>query len=334
MTQSIPLFDEWLSIFQIQINQTNFARIYTNWIDNHKFIEYTNAQNLTYSLGHNQYSGMSHYEFMNYMGLYNYFKSSSSSNRVKNGHANFINELPDSVDWVEYGVVTSVKDQGQCGSCWSFSAIGALESAYYIETGILRDFSEQQLVDCDRLRYGGKDHGCNGGLMENAFAWIGQNDGICSEQDYPYVSGTTMKEGNCNTHCENIAGTDVFDYVDVTPSSDTAMMNALLEQPISVGIEADQREFQLYKSGVFTGNCGTNIDHGVLLVGYGTDTKTGLDYYKIKNSWGASWGEEGYIRIGRGKEYNHGDGQCGVLLEGIKVILMKRLERILLRGKD
>lgn len=330
MTRSIPLFDEWLKEFRIEVNQTNFAKIYANWIDNHKFIETVNTQNLSYTLGHNQYSGMSHDDFIEYMGFHNYERRTIKNNN-RNTHFNYVSELPESVDWVEYGVVTPVKDQGQCGSCWSFSAIGALESAYYIETGILRNFSEQQLVDCDRPRYGGKDHGCNGGLMENAFTWISQNDGICSDEDYPYVSGTTMKEGYCNTDCKIVPGTDVFDYIDVVPSSDSAMMNALLEQPISVGIEADQREFQLYKSGVFTGKCGTNIDHGVLLVGYGTEKSRLEKYYKIKNSWGKSWGEEGYIRMGRGEEYNEGDGQCGILLEGIKVILTKRIERIMLR---
>jgi len=274
---------------------------------------------------------MSHNDFIEYIGFQKYEKRTVQTIHNKKDDYKYNYEMPDSIDWVEFGVVTPVKDQGQCGSCWSFSAIGALESAYYIETGILRNFSEQQLVDCDRPRYGGKDHGCNGGLMENAFTWIAQNNGICSDEDYPYVSGTTMDEGYCDTSCKNVPGTDVFDYIDVAPSSDSAMMNALLEQPISVGIEADQREFQLYKSGVFTGTCGTDIDHGVVLVGYGTDEESGLDNYKIKNSWGKSWGEEGYMRMGRGVEYNEGDGQCGILLDGINVIITKRIERILLR---
>ena len=113
--------------------------------------------------------------------------------------------------------------------------------------------------------------------------------------------------------CRNIDGSDVVKYVDVQPASDLAMMTALAQQPVSVAIEADQREFQLYKSGVFTGACGTNLDHGVLAVGYGTEA--GVDYYKIKNSWSATWGEKGYIRIGRGTNYNGGKGQCGVLLQ-------------------
>jgi KDEL-tailed cysteine endopeptidase len=102
---------------------------------------------------------------------------------------------------------------------------------------------------------------------------------------------------------------------------DEEMMMELMRQPISIAIEADEREFQLYKSGVYKGKCGTNLDHGVLLVGYGTDEKYG-DYYKVKNSWGTSWGESGYIRLGRGPEYNNGDGQCGLLLEGSYPIMI------------
>jgi C1A family cysteine protease len=221
--------------------------------------------------------------------------------------------LPSSIDWTANRAVTPVKDQGQCGSCWSFSTTGALEGAYAIITGNLASFSEQQLVDCDTLGNGGRDHGCNGGLMENAFNWISKNNGLCLESDYPYISGTTKTAGKCDKSCKNLAGSDVVKYIDVEPASDSAFMTALAKQPVSVAIEADQREFQLYKSGVFTGTCGTNLDHGVLAVGYGTEA--GNEYYKVKNSWSATWGEGGYIRIGRGANYNGGKGQCGILLQ-------------------
>ena len=149
--------------------------------------------------------------------------------------------------------------------------------------------------------------------MDNAFSWIAKNNGLCSESDYPYVSGATKTAGTCATKCSNVAGSDVVKYVDVEKASESAMTYALSLQPVSVAIEADQREFQLYKSGVFTGTCGTNLDHGVLAVGYGVDGTN--EYYKIKNSWSATWGEQGYIRLGKGASYNGGQGQCGVLLE-------------------
>jgi C1A family cysteine protease len=221
--------------------------------------------------------------------------------------------LPSAIDWSMKNAVTPVKDQGQCGSCWSFSTTGALEGAYSIKTGNLVSFSEQQLVDCDTFGNGGRDHGCNGGLMDNAFSWIAKNNGLCTESDYPYVSGITKTPGTCAKSCKNVAGSDIVSFVDVESASDLAMMTALSKQPVSVAIEADQREFQLYKSGVFTGACGTNLDHGVLTVGYGTDG--GNEYYKVKNSWSTTWGEKGYIRLGKGENYNAGKGQCGILLE-------------------
>ena len=195
----------------------------------------------------------------------------------------------------------------------------ALEGAYAIKNGHLVSFSEQQLVDCDNLSNGGRDHGCNGGLMDNAFAWIGKNNGLCTETDYPYVSGTTMTAGTCKKTCANVAGSDIRSFVDVKPNSDSAMMDALSKQPVSVAIEADQRDFQLYSSGVFSGSCGTNLDHGVLVVGYGN--MNGADYYKVKNSWSSTWGDEGYIYLARGTQYNGGAGQCGVLMQASYPVL-------------
>ena len=308
-------FRLWLSEFKHKsletIEQSRLMQMYDNWLDNDKFIENHNYQNLSFTLGHNQFSAMNHDEYRQYLGFM--LSEKMVYNRTKIVYAVKNENLPLYVDWVKDGAVTPVKDQGQCGSCWSFSTTGALEGIYSIENNKLVSFSEQQLVDCDNLRAGGKDHGCNGGLMDNAFTWIDKNDGLCTEEDYPYVSGTTKDKGECQKKCKNVANSDVVDFIDVQPSSDYAMMQALAKQPVSIAIEADQREFQLYKSGVFTGACGTKLDHGVLVVGYGT--LDGKDYYKVKNSWSTSWGDAGYILLGRGGEYNKGDGQCGMLLQ-------------------
>lgn len=320
----IELFENWTHEFSIRFtNKHHFNQIFHTWTQNHKFIHEINAKNLTYTLGHNQFSGMNSEQFRVFMGFdkpvlptYEYLTQDSGESVHSYYSGNFSDvNLPKSVDWTENGAVTQVKDQGQCGSCWSFSTTGALEGAYFNKYGSLLSFSEQQLVDCDNRAHGGTDLGCKGGLMDNAFSWIIQNGGLCSESDYPYVSGTTKTSGSCSNTCFLIKKSAILDFVDVSPSSEDAMMNVLSKQPVSIAIEADQREFQLYKSGIFTGACGTNLDHGVLLVGYGSD------YWKVKNSWSTSWGDAGYILLAKGKEYNNGDGQCGLLLQGSYPVL-------------
>lgn len=315
----IQRFERWAKTYEIAFeNSDHHALVFKKWVDNDNFIELVNAQNASYTLGHNQFSGMDVEEYRAYLAYRGDEKPLRTGGYLRGSYD--ASSLPKSVDWVAAGAVTNVKDQGQCGSCWSFSTTGALEGAYFNKFRKLISFSEQNLVDCDTLKNGGKDHGCNGGLMDNAFNWIEKNLGLCAELDYPYVSGTTKKSGPCKTTCTNIEGSRIVDFVDVAPSSDAEMMAALVKNPVSIAIQADQREFQLYQSGVFTGACGTKLDHGVLAVGYGN--LNGVDYYLVKNSWSYSWGLDGYIMLGRGQHpetgaaYNDGDGQCGMLLQG------------------
>lgn len=304
-------FSLWLKEYLITVkNEDHRHRLFENWLSNDEYIEHVNHQNFTYTLGHNKFSGMSQSEYIDYFNLKNIFFDYQHGNKVDTEYV----ELADSVNWVESGAVTPVKDQGQCGSCWSFSTTGSLEGAYYIKYGKLLSFSEQQLVSCDNFKHGGHDMGCNGGLMDSAFQWIEQNNGLCLESDYSYVSGTTGKSGSCETTCDVVKNSVIHEYNDVAPSSDDAMMSALMQQPVSIAIQADQQEFQLYQSGVFTGSCGVELDHGVLVVGYGSEN--GEDYYLIKNSWSTSWGDNGYIKLGRGSQYNSGAGQCGMLMQG------------------
>ena len=313
----IEQFKNWVELYNIKANDDHhLAHMFENWLSNHKLIELTNSQNLTYTLGHNVYSGMSSDEFNEFMG-FNNNKDLSSSLRgfmTQQDTLSFdLTALPTSVDWRTKGAVTPVKDQGQCGSCWSFSSTGTLEGAYAIKNGNLVSFSEQELVDCSNIKNGGSNLGCNGGNMQPTLDWIGKNGGLCTEQAYPYVSGTTKTAGTCQKSCSLVSGSAVIKSYAVAANSDTAMMTALSLVPVSIAIEADQSTFQLYKSGVFTGACGTTLDHGVLLVGYGS--ASGEDYYIMKNSWGTSWGESGYMRMGRGPQYNNGKGQCGLLME-------------------
>jgi len=204
--------------------------------------------------------------------------------------------IPASLDWRQKNAVTPVKNQGQCGSCWAFSTTGSVEGAHAISTGTLVSLSEQQLMDC-ASSYG--NQGCNGGLMDDAFEFIIKNGGICSEASYPYKG----VEGKCQT-CTEVA--TISSYVD-NPSGNENNLSTLIQTgPVSIAIEADQSAFQFYSGGVFSATCGHNLDHGVLIVGYGT--LSSKPYWIVKNSWGASWGMSGYILMIQGKD------ECGLAL--------------------
>jgi C1A family cysteine protease len=211
---------------------------------------------------------------------------------------------PATVDWRNKGAVTSVKDQGQCGSCWTFSATGAIEGAWAISTGQLVDLSEQELVDCATgISYG--SHGCNGGQMEGAFKFVIAN-GQCTLASYPY----TAKDGTCQK-CTAVA--HISYCSDVKPNDQVSMKAAVAQQPVAVAIEADTRYFQSYSSGILTSSsCGTSLDHGVLTVGYGEEN--GQKYWLVKNSWGTSWGDMGYVKIARSESTND-PGICGIAMD-------------------
>ena len=300
-------FVNWLSHFNItERDGSHFTHMLSNFANNDDIIETHNAKKgETYTLGHNQFSHMSFDEFKAYVRL-------GLDDRSEETVAEYVLEapkdltaLPTSVDWSTKGAVTGVKDQGNCGSCWSFSATGALEGAYQLKYGTLVSFSEQNLVSCDTI-----DSACNGGLMDNAFSWTKTNGGLCTESGYPYTSGTTGQKGTCTTTCAKNTGVTPKSFTDVAKNSDSALMTAIAQQPVSIAIQANQPAFQSYKSGVLTGTCGSNLDHGVLAVGYGT-WSDGTDYYKVKNSWGTGWGMSGYILIQRGNPQRC--GECGIL---------------------
>ena len=212
--------------------------------------------------------------------------------------------LPEVVDWRTSGAVTSVKDQGQCGSCWTFSSTGAAEGAWAISKGQLVDLSEQQLVDCATgVSYG--SHGCSGGQMEGAFKYLIEN-GQCTLNSYPY----TAKDGTCHT-CSSMA--HFSSCFSVKPNDQLSLKAAVFKQPIAIAIEADTRYFQSYSSGVLTSStCGTKLDHGVLIVGYGAEN--GQKYWLVKNSWSSSWGENGYVKIARSDSTNDA-GICGIAMD-------------------
>jgi len=188
--------------------------------------------------------------------------------------------LPTGVDWRTKGAVNPIKDQGQCGSCWAFSTTGALEGRCFIDGFGLHSFSEQQLVDCSST-FG--NQGCNGGLMNNAWDYLEKNC-LCYEGDYPYEA--------VDDTCKTLKGHNkISTYTAVAAGNVDQLAAGAAQQPVSIAVDA--QNFQLYQSGIFN-DCSTNLDHGVLLVGYTSDA------WIVKNSWGASWGESGYIRLARG----------------------------------
>ncbi|GAB0097150.1 Cathepsin L [Sergentomyia squamirostris] len=261
---------------------------------------------VTFKLGLNKYADLLHHEFVAKM---NGFNRTAMNNEVMRKKVElgvtYIEpanvKVPETVDWRDKGAVTGVKDQGHCGSCWSFSATGALEGQHFRKTGVLVSLSEQNLVDCSGS-YG--NNGCNGGLMDNAFQYIKDNGGIDTEKSYKYEG----IDDTCRYDPRNRGATDKG-FVDIPQGNEKKMMQALATiGPVSVAIDASHESFQLYQSGVyFEPECSPEeLDHGVLAVGYGTD-ENGDDYWLVKNSWGTSWGDKGYVKMARNKN-NH----CGI----------------------
>ncbi|XP_052201897.1 cysteine protease XCP1 [Diospyros lotus] len=296
----IDLFESWMAkhgkVYRSIEEKLHRFEVFR---DNLKHIDERNKKISNYWLGLNEFADLSHEEFKNmYIGL----KVESPRRSGSNEDFTYrdVVDLPKSVDWRKKGAVTNVKNQGSCGSCWAFSTVAAVEGINQIVTGNLTSLSEQELIDCDTTY----NNGCNGGLMDYAFQYIIANGGLHKEEDYPYA----MEEGTCDERKGISDVVTISGYHDVPENNEQSLLKAIANQPLSVAIEASGRDFQFYSGGVFDGHCGSELDHGVTAVGYGTSR--GLDYIIVKNSWGPKWGEKGYIRMKRstGKP----EGLCGI----------------------
>jgi len=279
--------------------------------DNLDTIETHNQEYLkgkhTYRLGVNQYSDWTFEEFKEYF-LGTHYNMSLSTHGSSGSFVSLPKhvQIPEQIDWRELGAVTPVKNQGQCGSCWAFSSTGSLEGAHFRLTGNLVALSEQQLIDC-----AGKfsNKGCEGGWMDNAFEYIKEIGGVDTEDSYPY----TARVGKCRFSKVHIGAT-CSGYIDVASGDEQILKEALATVgPVSIAIDVTEKKFMLYKDGVFKDNTCSNghdaLNHGVLIVGYGVDILSGMseDYWIVKNSWGKTWGEGGYIRMAR-----NNDNMCGI----------------------
>ncbi|XP_074308037.1 low-temperature-induced cysteine proteinase-like [Silene latifolia] len=296
--REVELFENWrVKHGKVYKHGEEMRKRFGNFKRNLKYIEEKTLNRSGHMVGLNRFADLSNEEFKE-MYLRKVRRPVRLGNR-KHTWRSLVStcNAPVSLDWRKKGMVTPVKDQGSCGSCWAFSSTGAMEGINAINNGELISLSEQELVDCDS-----SNQGCNGGYMDYAFEWVINNGGIDTETAYPYTGIGAM----CNSNKERKRVVSIDGYEDVE-EADSALLCATVNQPLSVAIHASSLDFQLYTRGIYEGDCSSNpddIDHAVLIVGYGSEGDK--DYWIVKNSWGTSWGMEGYIYITRNTNLPYG----------------------------
>ncbi|OAY54006.1 thiol protease aleurain-like [Manihot esculenta] len=277
-------------------NEKELKMRFAIFSENLDLIRSINKKGLPYTLALNDFADLTWQEFQKHrLGAAQNCSATTKGNHKLSGDV-----LPERKDWREEGIVSPVKDQGNCGSCWTFSTTGALEAAYHQAFGKGISLSEQQLVDCAGAF---NNFGCDGGLPSQAFEYIRYNGGLETEEAYPY----TAHDGTCKFSSENV-GVRVLDSVNITLGAEDELKHAVaFVRPVSVAFEVAS-DFRFYKDGVYTSTiCGKtpmDVNHAVLAVGYGV--KNDVPYWLIKNSWGDDWGDNGYFRMEMGKN------MCGI----------------------
>ncbi|XVF27513.1 hypothetical protein REPUB_Repub14bG0114100 [Reevesia pubescens] len=296
--------EQWMARFgRVYENQLEKDKRFKIFKENLEYIEnFNNAGNKTYKLGINEFADLTHEEFVATRTGYKKRDNPTKTTVISSFRYESVTEVPTSLDWREKGAVTAIKNQGQCGCCWAFSTVAAMEGITQIKTGKLISMSEQQLLDCST----NGNRGCGGGWMTNAFKYIMENQGITSEDNYPYE----QIQGTCAVEKAQSRVADISSYEEVPSNDEEALLKAVTNQPVSIAIDGSGLAFMNYAGGVYNGDCGTDLTHAVTIVGYGTSSEDGSKYWLIKNSWGESWGENGYMRIQR--DVDSPEGLCGL----------------------
>eukprot|EP01115_Flamella_aegyptia_P011655 TRINITY_DN55435_c0_g1_i1.p1 TRINITY_DN55435_c0_g1~~TRINITY_DN55435_c0_g1_i1.p1 ORF type:complete len:332 (-),score=102.99 TRINITY_DN55435_c0_g1_i1:79-1074(-) len=292
-------FGDFIKKYGKTYKHDDFHLRYKIFKDNFDLVENHNEKNLSYKMALNHLGDLTHSEFKSLLLGAKFptelYHSSNSKLFVGN-----VTDIPKNFDWRDKGAVTPVKDQGQCGSCYSFSTTGSVEGCHFLATGQLVSLSEQNIIDCSWIQ---GNQGCNGGLMTSSMDYIIANQGIDTEESYPY---TAIAKKRCGFQKANVGAT-LKSYSNIASGSETDLLQAIVKAPVSVAIDASRPSFQFYSSGVyFDDDCSsTSLDHGVLLVGWGIEGDN--EYWLVKNSWSSNWGDAGYIKMARNKN-NH----CGI----------------------
>jgi cathepsin L len=292
-------FTKWMQNFERSYAHDEFQYRYRVFRTNLDYINTFNAQNKSMTLGMNQFGDLTNAEYRAmYLGL-----KMPKNARFPSVHPSpkKVRAPPATWDWNKQGAVTPIKNQQQCGSCWAFSTTGSTEGCHFIASKSLVSLSEQDLVDCSTAQ---GNQGCDGGLMTQAMDYIISNGGIDTESTYPY----TAEDGTCSYNAAN-SGATLKSYVNVNQGDENDLQLKTYTGPTSVAIDASQSSFQFYSGGVYyePACSSTQLDHGVLSIGWGTDSSSSSDYWLVKNSWGTSWGLNGFIWMSRNKNNN-----CGI----------------------